>query len=66
MILKLDMDHPILKVYRVYINDDLGLTWTYFTARSSLVIFPYCASQVSVYRTISPLFNITHMNCDRT
>ena len=59
MILKLDTDHQALKVYRVYINYDFGLTLTYFTARSRLVKFAYCAytrpSQVSVYRTIGPL-----------
>ena len=54
MILKLGMDHHGLKVYRVYINDDLGLTLKYFTARSSLVIYQ-TNSQVSVYRTIGPL-----------
>ena len=32
-----------VKVYKVYINDDPGLTLTYFTARSSLVRFAYCA-----------------------
>ena len=37
MILKLGMDHQGLKVYEVYINDDPGLTLTYFTARSNLV-----------------------------
>ena len=32
MILKLDMLHRGLKLYKVYINDDPGLTLTYFTA----------------------------------
>ena len=36
MILKLGMYHQGLNVYRVYINDDLGLTLTYFTARLNL------------------------------
>ena len=35
MILKLGMQHPGLEVYKVYINDDTGLTLTYFTARSN-------------------------------
>ena len=34
MILKLGMKHLGLKLYKVYINDDPGLTVTYFTARS--------------------------------
>ena len=42
MILKLGMDHQGLKVYRIYIKDDPGLTLTYFTAKSSLVKFAFC------------------------
>ena len=38
MILKLDMEHRGLKLYKVYINDGPGLTLTYFTARSNWVI----------------------------
>ena len=37
MILKLGMLHGRLKLYEVYINDDPGLTLTYFTARSNWV-----------------------------
>ena len=37
MILKLCMTDRALKLYQVYINDDPGLTLTYFTARSDLV-----------------------------
>ena len=37
MILKLGMYHLELKLYKVYINDDLGLTLTSFTARSNWV-----------------------------
>ena len=37
MILKLGMKHQGLKLNKVYINDDPGLTLTYFTARSNLV-----------------------------
>ena len=37
MILKLGMYHLGLKPYKVYINDDPGLTLTYFTARSNWV-----------------------------
>ena len=37
MILKLGMLHWGLKLYKVYINDDPGLTLTYFMARSNWV-----------------------------
>ena len=37
MIMKLSMYHWRLKLYKVYINDDLGLTLTYFMARSNWV-----------------------------
>ena len=39
MILKLGMQYLGLKFYKVYINNDPGLTVTYFTARSNLVIY---------------------------
>ena len=38
-ILKVGMQRLSLKLYNVYINDDLVLTKTYFTARSYLVNF---------------------------
>ena len=41
MILKLGMWHWGLKLYKVYINDDPGLTLTYFTARSNLVPYAF-------------------------
>ena len=44
MILKLGLDHQGLKVYKVYIDDDPGLTLTYFTARSNLVKIAQSAS----------------------
>ena len=37
MILKLGMYHWELKLYKVYINNDTGLTLTYFMARSNWV-----------------------------
>ena len=37
MILKLGMKHLGLKLYKVYINDDPGLTLTYFTLKSNWV-----------------------------
>ena len=37
MILKLGMHHRGLKLYKIHINGDPGLTLTYFMARSNLV-----------------------------
>ena len=37
MTLNLGMHHRVLKYYQVCSNDNLGLTLTYFTARSNLV-----------------------------
>ena len=37
MILILGIQHRELKLYKVYIKSDPGLTLTYFTARSNLV-----------------------------
>ena len=39
LILKLGMQHWVLKYHEVYSNDDHGLTLTYFSARANLV--PY-------------------------
>ena len=41
MILKLGMQHKRLKLYNLYINDDPGLTLTYFTARSNWVAYTF-------------------------
>ena len=41
MILKLGMQHRGLKLYKVFINSDPGLTLTYFTARSNLVPYAF-------------------------
>ena len=54
------MDHQGLKVYKIYLNDDPGMTLTYFTAMSNLVLIANCAlykthRKVSVYMTIGPL-----------
>ena len=37
MILKLGVKHLGMKLYKVYINHDPGMSLTYFTARSTLV-----------------------------
>ena len=41
MILKVDMQHCVLKYYQACSNDDPGLTLTYFTARSNFVPFAF-------------------------
>ena len=41
MTLKLGMRHWLREYYQIYSNDDLGLTLTYFTARSILVPFVF-------------------------
>ena len=41
MILKLCMYHLGLKLYKVYINDDPGLTLTYLMARSNWVKYMF-------------------------
>ena len=41
MILKLGMHHQGFKLYKVNINDDPGLTLTYFTVRSNLVTYTF-------------------------
>ena len=46
MILKLGMQHRGLKFYEVNINDDPGLTLTYFTARSNLVTKAFILEKV--------------------
>ena len=52
MFLKLGMLHWGLKLYKAYINDDPGLTLTYFTCFCTYSRPRY---KVSVYRTIGPL-----------
>ena len=39
ILMKLDMEHEGHKLYKVYINDDPGLTLTYFTGKSNLVCY---------------------------
>ena len=41
MTLKVGMQHRVFKYYKVCSNDDLGLTLTYFTARSNLVPYAF-------------------------
>ena len=44
VILTLCMERQGLKVYKVYIGSDAGLTLTYFTTMSNLVKIAHCAS----------------------
>ena len=46
MILKLGMQYRELKFYKVYINNNPGLTLTYFTARSNLVTWVFLWEKV--------------------
>ena len=46
MTLKVFMQHRILENYQVCSNDDLGLTLTYFTARSNLVPYAFVWEEV--------------------
>ena len=39
MTLKLGMQHRVLEYFQVYSNDDPGLTFTYFRARSDLFLY---------------------------
>ena len=50
----------VLKLYKVYINDDPELTFTYFTTMSNLGNNCFCTPryQMSVYRTIDPLVQV--------
>ena len=41
MTLKLGMQHRVLEYYQVCSNDDPELTFTYFTARSNLVLYTF-------------------------
>ena len=41
MTLKLGMQHRVHEYYSFWSNDDLGLTLTYFTARSNLVPYAF-------------------------
>ena len=41
MTLKVSMQHRVLKYYHVCLNDDPGLTLSYFTAMSNVVHYPF-------------------------
>ena len=60
MILKLCLKHQWMELYKVCINRDPGMTFTYFVARSASVAYP--RSQVSVYRAIGPLVTLLDSN----
>ena len=39
MTLRLDVQHQVLEYYQICLNDDPGLTFTYLTVRSNLVLY---------------------------
>ena len=41
MILKLGLKHQAMELYKVYINHDLGMTFTCFMAMSTLVAYAF-------------------------
>ena len=41
MILKLGMEHQREELFKVNINHDLGMTLTYFTARSNIAAYAF-------------------------
>ena len=41
MTLNFGIQHRVLEYYQICSNDDPGLTWTYFTARSNLVSYAF-------------------------
>ena len=41
MTLTVSMQHRVLGYYQIYLNDDPGLTLTYFAARSNLVPYAF-------------------------
>ena len=47
MTLKVGMQHLVLKYYQVYSNDDPGLTLTYLTARSNLILYAFVLEKVN-------------------
>ena len=46
MILKPGMEHRRRKLYKGYLNDDPGLSLTYFTARSNLVAYAFMSTLI--------------------
>ena len=46
MTLKVCMQHWVLENYQIHSNNDPGLTITYFTARSNLVLYAFVWEKV--------------------
>ena len=60
MIMKLGMEQYVLKLYKVYINDDPELTLTHFKTVSNFAKLVFCTHRSSryqggIYRATSPL-----------
>ena len=47
--MKLGMEHFVLKLYKVYINDDTELTLTHITTISNFDFSLYFSGQATVY-----------------
>ena len=58
MILKLGIQHCVLKLYKIYINDDHGSTMTYLMARSNLIAYAF-----EWGKTVTKSFNEKIMYC---
>ena len=52
MTLKAGMPHRVFKYFQVCSNDDLGLTLTYFTARSNLIPYAFVSNIMDFSETI--------------
>ena len=57
---KIVMQHQGLKFYKVYINDDTGLTLTYFTARSSIRLNGENCYEVIKWGKLEPGLTMTY------
>ena len=58
MNLKLGIQHCVLKLYKIYINDDHGSTMTYFMARSNLIAYA-----IEWGKTVTKSFNEKILYC---
>ena len=56
IILKLSLQHKVIKLYKIDINDDPGFTLTYFTARSNLVLYVFIWEILAAIDDISKRF----------
>ena len=62
MAIKLGIQHWVLQYYQICLNDSPGLTLTYFTARSNLVLYAFVWEKV---KTISETIVVYDIKVDR-